>query len=159
MMADVEGRNTHVYVHIHTPTYLPTHLPTYIPTYPPTHLPTYLCMYLHISWIQNPFSDGLNRKLVINNFGLWVQPCSNSEHSQKLQSLTIQGTTITINKSLMYNKRKIKAILVTGLDRPWGFQEVEDPRLRNNRHMKVVRSAVPTSCIYPPGNIPGTHFC
>jgi hypothetical protein len=26
-----------------------------------------------------------------------------------------------------------------GLDRPWGFQEVEDPRFQENRHMEVVR--------------------
>ena len=28
---------------------------------------------------------------------------------------------------------------ITGLDRPWGFQEVEAPRYQDNRHMKVVR--------------------
>jgi hypothetical protein len=49
---------------------------------------------------------------------------------------------------------------VTGLDRPLGFQEVEAPRFLDNRHMKVVRlSALHTGCLYPPGNIPGTHFC
>jgi len=32
----------------------------------------------------------------------------------------------------------------TGLDRPCGFQEVEAPRFRDSRHMKVVRSAVHT---------------
>jgi len=28
---------------------------------------------------------------------------------------------------------------ITGLDRPWGFQEVEAPRIQDSRHMKVVR--------------------
>jgi len=28
---------------------------------------------------------------------------------------------------------------ITGLDRPWGFQEVEAPRFQDNWHMKVVR--------------------
>jgi hypothetical protein len=28
---------------------------------------------------------------------------------------------------------------ITGLDRPWGFQEVEAPKFYHNRHMKVVR--------------------
>jgi len=28
--------------------------------------------------------------------------------------------------------------LITGLDRPWGFLEVEAPRFQDNRHMKVV---------------------
>ena len=49
---------------------------------------------------------------------------------------------------------------ITGLDRSWGFQEVEAPRFQDNRHMKVVRlSALRTGRFYPPGNIPGTHFC
>jgi hypothetical protein len=40
-----------------------------------------------------------------------------------------------------------------------GFQETEAPRFHDNRHMKVVRlSALRTSRLYPPGNIPGSHF-
>jgi len=46
----------------------------------------------------------------------------------------------------------------TGLDRPWGFQEDEDPRFQDNRRMKVL-SALNTDRLYPPGNIPGAHFC
>ena len=39
---------------------------------------------------------------------------------------------------------------ITGLDRPWGFQEVEAPRFQDKRHMKVVRfSALHTSRLYP----------
>ena len=42
----------------------------------------------------------------------------------------------------------------------WGFQEVEAPRFQDSRHMKVVRlSALRTCRLYPPENIPGTHFC
>jgi len=49
---------------------------------------------------------------------------------------------------------------ITGLDRPWGLQEVEAPRFQDSRHMEVVRlSALRTGRLYPPGNIPGTHFC
>jgi hypothetical protein len=49
---------------------------------------------------------------------------------------------------------------ITGLERPWGFQEVEAPRFQDNRHMKVVRLSAPrTGRLYLPGNIPGTHFC
>ena len=41
-----------------------------------------------------------------------------------------------------------------------GFQEVETPEFLENRHMKVVRlSALRTDRLYPPGRIPGTHFC
>jgi len=39
---------------------------------------------------------------------------------------------------------------MTNLDRPSGFQEVETPRLQNNRHMQVVRlSALRTGRLYP----------
>jgi len=39
---------------------------------------------------------------------------------------------------------------ITGLDRPWGFQDVEVPRFHNNRHKKVVRlSALSTGRLYP----------
>jgi hypothetical protein len=49
---------------------------------------------------------------------------------------------------------------ITGLDRPLGFQEIEAHRFIDNRHMKVVRlSALRTGRLYPPRNIPGTHFC
>jgi hypothetical protein len=38
----------------------------------------------------------------------------------------------------------------TGLDRPWGLQEVEAPRFQENRHMNVVRlSARSTRRLYP----------
>jgi hypothetical protein len=43
---------------------------------------------------------------------------------------------------------------------PLRFQEVEAHTFLDNRHMKVVRlSALRTGRFYPPGNIPGTHFC
>jgi len=49
---------------------------------------------------------------------------------------------------------------ITGLGRPWRFQEVEAPRFQDSRYMKVVRlSALRTGRLYPPGNISGTHFC
>jgi hypothetical protein len=48
----------------------------------------------------------------------------------------------------------------TGLDRPWGFQEVEAPRFQDIRHMNMVTlSALRTGRLYPAGNISGTHFC
>jgi hypothetical protein len=43
-----------------------------------------------------------------------------------------------------------KAIPITGLDRPWGFEEFEGPIFQNNRLMKVVRlSALRTTLLYP----------
>jgi hypothetical protein len=69
---------------------------------------------MHTDTFPHLFSDGLNRKLIINstglrvqnNIGLRVQPHPNSEHSQKSQNLAIQGTTSTIDKSQMYDKSK-----------------------------------------------------
>ena len=41
-------------------------------------------------------------------------------------------------------------IYITGLIRPWGFQEVEDPRFPDNRHMNEVRlSALRIGHLYP----------
>jgi hypothetical protein len=45
-------------------------------------------------------------------------------------------------------------------DRAWGFQEVQDLRLQDNQHTKVVRlSVLHTGHFYTPGNTPVTHFC
>jgi len=39
---------------------------------------------------------------------------------------------------------------ITGLDKPWGFQEVEAPRFQDNRHIKLIRmSALRTGRLYP----------
>jgi len=40
---------------------------------------------------------------------------------------------------------------MTGLDRPWGFQEVEAPGFQDNWTMKAIGlSALRTGCLYPP---------
>ena len=44
----------------------------------------------------------------------------------------------------------IKSNPITGLGRPWGFQEFETPRFQDNQHVKVVRlSAVRIGHLYP----------
>jgi hypothetical protein len=50
---------------------------------------------------------------------------------------------------------------ITGLDRPFGLQEVDAPRnSKKKRLIKVVRlSGLGTCRVYPSGNILGTHFC
>jgi len=49
-----------------------------------------------------------------------------------------------------YYAASISSNPITGLDRPWGFQEVEAPRFQDSRHMKVVRlSALCTGRLYP----------
>ena len=51
---------------------------------------------------------------------------------------------------LLYYKGKGKSNPITGLDRPWGFQEVEAPRFQDSRHKKLVRlSALRTGRLYP----------
>ena len=54
---------------------------------------------------------------------------------------------------------KGKAIPVQACYMPIALQEVEAPRSQDNRHMKVVRLSAPrTGRLYPPKNIPATHF-
>ena len=55
---------------------------------------------------------------------------------------------------------KGRAILAQQYYRPWELQELEFPRFLDNPHMRVVRlSALIAGRLYPPGTIPGTHFC
>ena len=46
---------------------------------------------------------------------------------------------IPIQDSYSLLTPKGKAVPVTSLDRPWGFQEVEAPRFHDSQNMKVVR--------------------
>ena len=51
---------------------------------------------------------------------------------------------------LLHSSSKGKNNPITGLDRPWRFQDVETPRFQDNRHMKVVRlSALRSGRLYP----------
>ena len=45
---------------------------------------------------------------------------------------------------------------MTGLDRPWVFQDVEAPKSAHEGGGIVSPTHRPS---LPPGNIPGTHFC
>jgi len=61
---------------------------------------------------------------------------------------------------ILFHFLGIKAIPLTGLDKPLRFQEVEAPRFQDSRHMKVAGlSALHAGRLYPIGYIPGTHFC
>jgi hypothetical protein len=71
----------------------------------------------------------------------------------------IQSSGRNVKRILLGILVKGKSNPITGLDRPWGFQEVEAPRFLDNRYMKVVRlSSLRTGHLYPPGNMPGTLF-
>jgi hypothetical protein len=48
---------------------------------------------------------------------------------------------------------------ITGLERPWGFQEFEAPKFRDSRHVKVVRLSALRRPHLPPRNVPGINFC
>ena len=62
------------------------------------------------------------------------------------------GSLRCMSLSEQSNDKKVKSNPITGLDRPWGLQEVDAPRFKDNRHMKVVISALRTGHLYPPGN-------
>ena len=50
----------------------------------------------------------------------------------------------------MFLPLAVKSNPITGLESPWGFQEVEAPRFHDNLHMKVVRLAAQhTGRFYP----------
>jgi len=52
------------------------------------------------------------------------------------------------------------ATLIQAWIGPSGFGRLRLPEFLDNQHMKVVRlSALRTGSLYPPGDIPGTHFC
>ena len=66
------------------------------------------------------------------------------QHSIRSQEIWICNRTVTLHVKVKVNNP------ITGLDRPWGFQEVEAPRFQENRHMKVVRlSSLRTGRLYP----------
>jgi hypothetical protein len=74
---------------------------------------------------------------------------------EQIKNVTKQVQTFRI--TLFYHCTRLHVLTVyhsnnpiTGLDRPWGFQEVEAPRFQDNRHIKVVKlSALRTGWLYP----------
>ena len=89
---------------------------------------------------------------------IYIMFCARKSVNKETDSNVIFAF-LSLSAFLVY-RNKGKAIPITGLDRPTGFQEVEASRFQDIRHMKVVRlSALCTGRLYPPGNIPGAHFC
>jgi hypothetical protein len=76
------------------------------------------------------------------------------------RSLSLSSKSFILHNSPVILTRalyKKKSCPITG---PYGSRRLRLPRFLDNRHMKVVRlSAIRTGRLYPPGNIPGTHFC
>jgi hypothetical protein len=84
-----------------------------------------------------------------------IQPVVYHEHT-----LLLRNTGRFCSECVCFRIGLLFCNPITGLDRPFGFQEVEASRFLDSRYMKVVRlSAVRTGRRYSPGNIPRTHFC
>jgi len=90
----------------------------------------------------------------------WLGPAVNRERVSNKYSVTEIHFERQVQLSgCMAKKPESSALYVsgltvlwgpmTGLDRPWGFQEVEAPRFQDNQRMKVVRSALRTGRLYP----------
>jgi len=80
--------------------------------------------------------------------------CEADYYSHLVPKLRISGTITPLTNTPLWRKQgqfyPIKSSPITGLDRPWEFQEVEASRFQDNRHMKVVRlSAIRTGRLYP----------
>jgi hypothetical protein len=84
-----------------------------------------------------------------------VETCSNVECRQwaeenDLWEPDVRTPSESRRNLLDFGLLIVKSNPVTGLDRPWGFQEVEAPTFQDNRRMKVVRlSALRTGNLYP----------
>jgi len=67
-----------------------------------------------------------------------------------VEDFNIQQNKVSNFNSLPYFLLYVKTIPVTGLERPWEFQEDEAPRFQDNRQMKVVGlSTLRTGRLYP----------
>ena len=100
-----------------------------------------------------------------------LQVCSARSHKDKhvvWRGIGSKGTSV---KRCTYGNHPLLGILESivvwssygnscrGLEISWGLHEVENNTFHGNLHMKVVRlSALLTSRLYPPVNIPVTHF-
>jgi hypothetical protein len=63
--------------------------------------------------------------------------------------LLVNQATVILPARTLFLEVKSFSFPATGLDRSFGFQEVEAPEFLDNRHMKVVRSALRTGRLYP----------
>jgi len=101
-----------------------------------------ICM----SWVWNL----LHVTFVVPNVLKWLQDfwsiCGPRFSCSQQYNIAIQYYVFWQNEV----KVKRYSNPITGLARPWGFQEFEAPRFQDNRHMKVVRlAAVRTGRLYP----------
>jgi hypothetical protein len=72
------------------------------------------------------------------------------------------GLQCAVFKMISHRLKKVKdkAIPLQAWTGPKCFRKFEAPKVQDNRHMKVISlSALRTGRLYPPGNIPDSHFC
>ena len=99
-----------------------------------------VCLYLNHSWESNsrPDTEGIRR--FYGN-----QSCNNTQY---LRHFYLRWRWK--QRSSPPGGKKKQSNPITGLRRPWGFQEVEAPRFQDKRHMQVVRlSVLRTGRLYP----------
>jgi hypothetical protein len=109
----------------------------------PQHLPTVQCRQ-NINRVQIWTLQGTYEKLV----AIYQ---TTEQFIQKIRH---------IKELWMHESSKQKAIPLQAWTGPEGFRMLGLPEFLDNRHMKVVRlSGLRTGRLYPPGYIPGNHFC
>ena len=109
-----------------------------------------LKMFFRVCW--NPFYAGfiwdshIFLLCVLNLLAVILDYFSISLHRNTVVTLVVGDTVLLC---IYYRQKKKWIYPITGLDGPWGFLEVEAPRLQDSRHKKVVRSALRTGRLYP----------
>jgi len=108
-------------------------------------------------------SNGINQQTYVKIFSEQNNPhvimTSHKITNIKCEGNSNESNSVQIPEIILVSSRRLSNP-ITSLDRPRGFQEDEAPRFQDSQHMKVVRlSALRTGQLYPPQNIPGTHFC
>ena len=98
---------------------------------------------------------GCCASMIINTYTInWIELLLSSTqyNAQNPTSKCFETWNIIIRilKNSIVSIYVCKSSPCTSLERPWGFQEVEDPRFEDSRHMELVRlSALRTGRLYP----------
>jgi hypothetical protein len=120
---------------------------------------TQICLeqFQRYTYIDNTKTERMSRSLewyLYFVFG-WSQVQTRPSHSLSLLRYGLRFLQL-----LQANSGIRLSYTCTGLDRPLGLREVEDPRVLDSQHMKVARlSVLRTGGLYSQEIFPGTRFC